>query len=500
MGIAERLLVSISLGLLLGLLRRRQRLGHGRARQLPRPPLGRILLFMGVWVSASLPLPSQLTFLTSWRDIAGQLALLYACLTLGGWAMVEVPGSLGWQRRPAKILLDLSLLILGAVLTLVLLQERGVNLVGLVTTSAVLTAVIGFAAQEPLKDVFGGLTLQIDRPFKEGDWIELDGVRGKVVSLTLMNTWLLSSIDGSTLVLPNDTVAQGVIRRVEPGVPFGNVFHVGLDYSFPPTRALDLLRGVVAHHPGVLNRPAAKVWVDGFDDSSIRYGLQVWHLAISDIDRLTIRGELQEQIWYALERVGQSIPFPIREVLPRRTRIDPEDPLHADDGTRAAWLARNPLFVELSSDQLEDLAPATRCVRFARGDTVVEQGEDGDALFQIISGSVEVCKRDERGREQRVACLGIDNIFGEMALCTDEPRSASVRALEETVLLEVERRDLQPLIDRDASVVDNMARLMHRRRQQLQAMQDRQRQHDLQAENQLIRSMRRLFNVVTGST
>jgi len=489
-----RLLATIAISLLVAALRQRSRI----RTNWPRSPLWLPVIGLTIWALTAMP---GLTWLVSNQvmlSTAGNLALLYGVLSLGGWLVLDIPGAEGWWRTPPKILNDLCVIIVGVVLTLLVLQQAGVSLSGLITTSAFLTAVVGFAAQEPLKDIFGGLGLQFDQPFKEGDWIQIGNDCGQVIALTLMNTYIRSGMDGCILIIPNDTVAQATVRRVRLGTPYGNCFEVGLDYGFPPSQALSLLLGVVTRHASVLTKPAPKAWVAKFEDSSICYGIQVWHRDISDVERLKIRGELLEQIWYALERTGQSIPFPVRLRNPKPQALAAGDPMCADAQRKVQWLASNALFKDLSQEQLDALAPSTRCVRFARGESVMVQGESGYCLYQVITGKVEVSQTNEKGAEHIVSTLGQHQIFGEMALCTNQPRNSTVRALTESVLLEVERRDLQPLIDQDQALVERLARLVHLRQKEAGAIKQKQGQSDLITENLLIRSMHKLYNIFQG--
>ncbi|HJN35534.1 MAG TPA: mechanosensitive ion channel family protein [Prochlorococcaceae cyanobacterium Fu_MAG_50] len=491
-----RLSATVLVILLLVVLRQRSLLRAG----LPKPPLRLPVLALLVWLATALPL------LVDWFSVKqallatiGHLALLYAILSLGGWILLEIPGALGWWQTPPKILRELCVLIAAAALTVIILQQAGVNLAGLITTSALLTAVVGFAAQEPLKDIFGGLSLQFDQPIKEGDWIQIGDDSGQVITLTLMNTYLRSAIDGCTLIIPNDTVCQATVRRMQPKSPYGNYFEVGLDYGFPPSQAISLLLDVVNRHSCVLAKPAPKVWVASFEDSAISYGLQVWHQDLGEIERKRIRGELLEQIWYALARVGQSIPFPVRTLSRKKQIISKNDPMSADDQRKLNWLSNNVLFCDLNQAQIETLAPSTRCIRFAKGETVIRQGEDDDCFFQVIAGMVEIFQSDADGHEHTLAKLGQNQIFGEMAICTNQPRSASARTMEESVLLEVERRDLQPLIDQDQSLLEKLARVVHHR--QTENLKSKQELDSSVAisENRLIRSMQKLYNVFRGN-
>ena len=428
----------------------------------------------------------------SWARVAAELLAVYAVLRLGGWLLLTVPQQLGLWRGPSKILCDLMLLVIGAAITVVIVQQQAqVNLVGLITTSAVLTAVIGLAAQETLKDLFAGITLQLDPPFKEGDWIDLGETRGTVSALTLMNTHLIA-MDGAQIVLSNSAVTQATLRRFRPSGPVGLRFSLGLDYSLPPSEALALLHRVMQLHPEVLEVPAPAAWVGAYGESAITYEVMVFQQQLGDRATFDLRSTLLEQIWYALERIGQSVPFPVVELrrrpeAPTDTAIDFS---RAGSEQRAQLLTHNPLLNELSLEERRQLADLTRCLRFAAGEVIVREGDPGDALYQLIEGRVEVLKAGANGTSTHVAQLEPGDVFGEMTLCVDEPRNATVRALEQTVLLEVERRDLLPLIASNPALLERIASLVSRRRSAL----DQLAQPEAQSlGTQLLQRMQQLF-------
>ena len=490
-----RLLITIAITCLLFAARQSRRF-IGKSLKLP---VGLPLIGLWVWTLSSLPVPKWLVGDQTIITTIGQLAFLYGMLSLLGWLLFELPNVRGWWKTPPKIFNDVCIIIVGAIVTLAVLQQAGVSLSGLITTSAFLTAVIGFAAQEPLKDIFGGLGLQFDRPFKEGDWIEIGEHRGQVISLTLMNTYIRSGLDGCTLIIPNDTVAQSPVRKIQTQKPYGNCFEVGLDYSFAPAQAINLLLKVVHDHPDVLSNPTPKVWVKKFDDSAINYGIQVWHLDEGDVKRLQIRGQLLEQIWYSLERIGQSIPFPVRTLTRRNDKPSRSSPYHAEKHQKMVWLAESQFFGVLSDAQIAQLAPLTRCLRFTTGEIVIKQGEIGNCCFHIIEGAVEVVQFDKQGIEHYLAMLGAKELFGEMAVCTNEARTASIRATQETILLEIERQDLQPLIDNDAALLEKLARLVVKRQNATGKLIEEQNKVDSKKESRLIRSMQKLYNVFRGN-
>ena len=203
-------------------------------------------------------------------------------------------------------------------------------------------------------------------------------------------------------------------------------------------------------HPLVLKDPEPEAFVHAYADHAITYELEVWQEDPTDTGFDILRGQLLSQIWYALERNGRTLPYPIRELRSRALPESVDDPAGVDQLTRLALLRDNVLFGHLSEDQLEQVAPLTRCLRFAQGEAVVVVGDEGETMFQVVSGALEVQKLIE-GRTKVVAKLGEGAIFGEMSVFNNEPRSATVRAHQECVLLEVERDDLRPLLEGNPS-------------------------------------------------
>ena len=459
MNLVERLLLSVLLGALT--------LGLGalaRQRRLPRPPLRMMLLGIVLWAAFDRATPSGGL---RWLAALDELAVAYGLISLGVWLLVECPPALGWWAPIARILRDLLRIGLGALATVLVLQNRAqLNLVGLVTTSAVLTAVIGLAAQETLKDLFAGIELQVDSPFRVGDWIETCDTDGVVESLNLMNTTLRRT-DNSTVHVPNSKVVDSPVRRFASAEAAGNRFVVALGYEVPPGQAHELLESVLRRHPLVLDDPAPMVWVSQFDASWINYELVAYHRNGSEGSRFRIRSELLEQIWYAVERQGWNLPYPILQL---QKRADAPEAVLKDASATSEVLRRSWLFSQLEPTQVERLAPRVQWIRFGPGETIVREGDAGTALYQVVKGSVEVFKNDGSAEGLAVARLDTDEIFGEMGLCTGEPRSATVRSRGECVLVEVNRADLLPMLEEDPSVLDQLSRIVASRRSELERL------------------------------
>ncbi|MCP9884675.1 mechanosensitive ion channel [Synechococcus sp. ATX 2A4] len=432
-----------------------------------------------------------------WFALLDELALIYAAIRLCLWVGLELPAALKLWQRPPEILLQLLMLASGTVATVVVFKELArFDLLGLVTTSAVLTAMIGLAAQEPLKDLFAGLELQLDEHFRQGDfmWLE-DGNAGVIVAINWRDT-CLRDLTGTLLIIPNTKITSEVVRNLGAFGSMGNRFSIGLDYAFPTTQAKQLLLESVRQHPRVLAEPEPIVWVKEFADSTILHEIMVFQAPGGLADQLSLRSDLLEQIWYRLERAGQSIPYPVRELRRRAPQVKANQTGNSAGTERRLLLALNPLFKELEGAELDRLAGNTRCVRFAAGEMIVREGDRGGALYQVVKGSVDVLKRNAGAAPIHVASLQAGDLFGEMAMLADSTRSASVQATEECLLLEVNREHIAPLLQDNPELMERLAKLVSDRRAELEGMALANR---LAQQNQLLRAMQQLFTTLSFS-
>jgi small-conductance mechanosensitive channel len=454
------------------------------------PPLIAVLVRALV---ASLPLgdlpePQRVLF-----SLADDLLVAYAGLRLLVWLALELPAGFGWWRKPPELLVQLLTLGGSAVAAAVILRQGArLDLVSLITTSAVLTAVVGLASQEALKDLISGLELQLADDFCIGDWIELAGGQQGIVTSISWRDCSLRTMDDSLLVVPNSKITADVLSNRSHFGHCAQRFCVGLDYTFSPARAEALLTDVLTSHPDVLPDPMPRVRLLNFEESAITYELQVWIRTPGMRAQLDLRSALLSQIWYALGREGQSIPFPVRQLEPRR--LPPRDPADAADGLQIGMeaLKSNPLFAELRDAERLDLVTSAHSIRFGPGEVIVREGAAGDSLFVVLEGRVEVSKRVED--RQRVVCqLGAHDVFGEMTLFLDAPRSATVRALQECHLLQIGRDAVQTLLDNDPDLLARFAGLVSARHAELKDLGRGEEQSQKQG---LLAVMKRLFSSV----
>lgn len=135
----------------------------------------------------------------------------------------------------------------------------------------------------------------------------------------------------------------------------------------------------------------------------------------------------------------------------------------------AELLSHTSLFAELSQDDLEHLAETARIRTYHRGEVIVREGEVATGCFMIASGRVEVIRGTESLHPTMLGTLGAGDLFGEMAVIDDHPRSATVRALEETECVAIRREDFLETLQHRPQIAVRMLPILVRRLRQAEA-------------------------------
>ena len=126
--------------------------------------------------------------------------------------------------------------------------------------------------------------------------------------------------------------------------------------------------------------------------------------------------------------------------------VPPE--VEADTG-----LERTPLFSGFSGDELVEVIQGLRLLAFAPGDIVVAEGEPGDSLFVLTTGTVKAFCKDPRGEYRKVREMGEGSFFGEVSILTGTPRTATITAATPLELLELDLPTLESIAERHPHVV-----------------------------------------------
>ena len=130
-------------------------------------------------------------------------------------------------------------------------------------------------------------------------------------------------------------------------------------------------------------------------------------------------------------------------------------------------LERVAIFFTLPDNVLHALARRLAPASASKGSVIVHQGDPGDTMFVVESGRCEVYVEESPGHTITIALMGPDDFFGEMALISEETRTASVRALEDCKLLTLDRKTLYETLPPDSDAIIELTKLVEQRKDTL---------------------------------
>ena len=353
------------------------------------------------------------------------------------------------SARFPNIVQDAVIVVLTFLATTFVLRDTGI-----VAASAASAVVVGFALQDTLGNAIAGLAIQIEKPFRVGHWIKVGDHVGVVEEITWRATKLRTRA-GAFVIVPNSVISkEAIVNFNEPVRPVRFSIDIGATYAKGPNEVREALFEAVHRSSHALREPKPVVHLVDFGNSAIVYRVKFWVAEFAEED--TALDELRTAIYYSFARHGIEIPYPIQVEYSRE-----EAPAALPASAVAGALARVDLFALLDDDAREQLAARTMERVFGAGEVIVRQGETGRSLFVVHRGEV-VIRLEPDGRE--VARTQPGGVFGEMSLLTGDPRTATVAAARDSVILEIDADALRDVVLSRPEAIAAISRLVVERR------------------------------------
>ncbi|MEI9981878.1 MAG: mechanosensitive ion channel family protein [Aliidongia sp.] len=402
------------------------------------------------WARDNLPHALGVVF---WLATASLVAALLRALILR-----HAQGRGGQGKLPV-LLTDLSaVLVYFAAVLLIVALVFGRSLTGLLATSGVAAAIIGLAVQRTISDLLAGIALNVGQGgIKLGDWIGTpEGHVGQVREITWRATHLVMR-DDTLLVVPNSSLVQNRFQNFSAPMPYFRVARqITVGYDAPPERVMLIFAAAMAATDGVLADPRAQVQIVECGSSGIVYTLNFWVLGYQQ--SFAIATAVTVSALKFLDQAGYSCPVQQMDVTLMKAQKRGIE--HEID--RAAILHRVPLFRPFGAEAFALLERGAVQRNLPVGAEIVREGDEGRSLFVVVAGLFEVLRIASAG-ETRLARLGAGDVFGEMSLLTGAPRSATVRAMTDAVVLEIAKDTLDPVLALQPEAVEEMSRLQAER-------------------------------------
>ena len=449
----------------------------GRSVSIERRRLASIGAFV-VLHFVLLPLVGALraTGASQYRDVR------LACVLFAGVAAVNMAGVILFAAilprikfALPKILQDVIVGVATVIVLFAIAARAGFNLSGLITTSAVLTAVIGLALQDTLGNIVGGLALQTDNSVRVGDWINVAGKEGRVREISWRYT-AIETRDWETVIVPNSFLVKEQVRvigrRAGAAQQWRRWVHFNVDFRTDPHQVMTAVIHALRDAPleGIAKDPAPDCVLLEIRESYARYASRYF---LVDVERDALAdSRVLSRIILALGRAGIPLSIPAQALFVTEETVERKATKRGEERQRRhEALQHVDLFHELRPEELAILAEHMGLYRFAAGEYLTHQGDDGHCLYIVTRGQVGVVVTTGRKRSQ-VARLGPGSFVGEMSLLTGEKRTANIVALDAVECYRVDKKDVERVLALRPDLAEQLADVLTRRQAELEVVRE----------------------------
>ncbi len=223
------------------------------------------------------------------------------------------------QLRTLPLFENLNMMLIIAASSYMILVAWNVDITAWLASAGILGIAIGFAARDSLSNIFSGIFIIADAPYKIGDYILLDtGERGQVTDIGLRSTRILTR-DDVEVTIPNAVMGSSKISNEAGGrhVKTRIRVPVGVSYSSDIDKVQDILMRVANAEEKLAKQPEARVRFRAFGDSSLDFELLGW--INHPVDKGVTVHQLHCAIFKAFQKEGIEIPFPQRDLYLKET-------------------------------------------------------------------------------------------------------------------------------------------------------------------------------------
>ena len=216
--------------------------------------------------------------------------------------------------QPASTMLNIAMVVLVA---LIWLDNAGVHIGTVLTGLGVGGIAFALAAQDTLKNLIGGVILFLDKPFLVGQRILVNGHDGEVEEIGVRST-KMRLLNGHQVIVPNGEMARLDIENIDRRPHIRRRENIGLPYDTPVakvTRAVDIIRAILADHDGMAKGKPAQVYFDDFKSDCLNIVFYYWYHPADFWNYLAFAQRVNEQIMTQFEAEGIRFALPSQRLF-----------------------------------------------------------------------------------------------------------------------------------------------------------------------------------------
>jgi len=363
-----------------------------------------------------------------------------------------------YNKNPSHFMIRvLQFIVLFFTLLAIIVFVLKESVFSIMAFGGVIGAGIALGVGPIILDAFSGLVHESESGFEVGDWLQIDEHHiGKVKSIS-WRTVTLETRERTTIIIPQRKLSDGYINLSTPDSSLMQKVEITLDHTIPIDRGERLLTGIVSLVKGVHHKTCS-AWALKATEGGIVYN--VCYLVEDYGHCPETRHRVLEAITQQLHDYGLKLSETIGEyVLSQGGKTFEEyNPLSSEQ-----ILSKVDLFSILPPMAFKALCKSAQKKIFNKDALIVKQGDEGDSLFVVAEGTVEVFMIEKK-ETTSLAYLPPGAYFGEMSLLTGNQRSASVRAATNCAVYEISKAEIEPILKKDHHIVELIATQIEERK------------------------------------
>lgn len=358
------------------------------------------------------------------------------------------------DRPVPRLPRDLTAMVLFSVAVLAIIStvfQRDIT--SMLAASGVFGVIVGLALRTVILDLFMGLAIHIERPFKIGDWLMIhqNRVETHIIAEVIEINWRttrLRTTRNNMVVVPNSKMGDTIVTNyMEPKPHFRIDLDFTIDFEVPSERVLRVMTAglkAVTDGEGILDDPVAEVRIKDSTLEGAEYEVRFFILP-AKISPNEARHVVNRSVLEHLIHSGITPAHAKEEIfLQRRERRALDASLDED---LYQLLTRTELFRKLNAAEFAAVFREMRKRDLAEGETLYAQGDAGDSMFICVEGLLASAITVRGQGEVKVETLRAGQHFGEGTIFKATSRTTTVTAEADSLVYEIERHVIEPLLD-----------------------------------------------------
>lgn len=209
------------------------------------------------------------------------------------------------DNAASTFVVSIITVVLYIALIIVLVSSLGFSTAGIIAAFSAVALAVALALKDSLASLANGVIIIFTKPFKKGDYVEINGMDGLVQDIRLFNTKILT-YSNEEIIVPNSEVLGSKLINYSTMPLRRVVLSVPVPYASDIGEVRKIMLDCASAHPCVVSSPAPSVVLDAFDSSALKLSVRVWTL---NENYWTVNNELKENLFNALREHGIEIPF-----------------------------------------------------------------------------------------------------------------------------------------------------------------------------------------------